>query len=156
MDSYIQLLCRFQKSKQNVPPPSLPWTKKSPFTLPKGNFFSLLQVKCLLVESLVLNLQIWNFECSSLSFLNPDKQAFFSVNILVRNQNKCRFCWFHRNCRAGAAGPPKYSPLIILNTYQFYSNIFWVARNLILSNFIHFGPIWSKKVKINGHFYPFL
>ena len=32
MDSYIQILCRFQKSKQKVPPPSLPCTKKSPFT----------------------------------------------------------------------------------------------------------------------------
>ena len=32
MDSYIQIVCRFQKSKQKVPPPSLPCTKKSPFT----------------------------------------------------------------------------------------------------------------------------
>ena len=32
MDSYIQILCRFQKSKQKVPAPSLPCTKKSPFT----------------------------------------------------------------------------------------------------------------------------
>ena len=30
MDSYIQILCRFQKSKQKVPPLSLPCTKKSP------------------------------------------------------------------------------------------------------------------------------
>ena len=44
MDSYIQILCRFQKSKQKVPPPSLPCTKKSPFTprkdeknLPEGD-----------------------------------------------------------------------------------------------------------------------
>ena len=35
MDSYIQTLCRFQKSKQKVPPPSLPCTKKSPLTPPK-------------------------------------------------------------------------------------------------------------------------
>ena len=35
MDSYIQILCRFQKSKQKVPPPSLPCTKKSLFTTPK-------------------------------------------------------------------------------------------------------------------------
>ena len=33
MDSYIQILCRFQKSKPKVSPPSLPCTKKSP---PKG------------------------------------------------------------------------------------------------------------------------
>ena len=32
MDSFIQILCRFQKCKQKVPPPSLPCTKKSPFT----------------------------------------------------------------------------------------------------------------------------
>ena len=32
MVSYIQILCRFQRSKQKVPPPSLPCTKKSPFT----------------------------------------------------------------------------------------------------------------------------
>ena len=32
MDSYTQLFCRFQKSKQNVPLPSLPCIKKSPFT----------------------------------------------------------------------------------------------------------------------------
>ena len=28
MDSYIQILCRFQKSKQKVPPPLLPCIKK--------------------------------------------------------------------------------------------------------------------------------
>jgi hypothetical protein len=32
MDSYIQILCRSQKSKQKIPPLSLPCTKKSPFT----------------------------------------------------------------------------------------------------------------------------
>ena len=32
MDSYIQILCRFQKSKQKVPPPPLPCSKKN---LPK-------------------------------------------------------------------------------------------------------------------------
>ena len=31
MDSYIQILCRFQKSKQKVPPPSPLSTQKSPF-----------------------------------------------------------------------------------------------------------------------------
>ena len=36
MDSYIQSLCRFQKSMLKVPPTSLPCTKKSP---PKGDFF---------------------------------------------------------------------------------------------------------------------
>jgi hypothetical protein len=35
MDSYIQILCRFQKSKQKVLSPSLPCTKKSPFNPPK-------------------------------------------------------------------------------------------------------------------------
>ena len=40
MDSYIQILCRFQKGKRKVPPPSLPCTKKSPFTPPKNDFFS--------------------------------------------------------------------------------------------------------------------
>jgi hypothetical protein len=35
MDSYIQILCRFQKSERKVPPPSQPYTKKSPFTPPK-------------------------------------------------------------------------------------------------------------------------
>ena len=35
MDSYIQILCRLQKSKRKVPPPSLTCTKKSPFTPPK-------------------------------------------------------------------------------------------------------------------------
>ena len=40
MDSYIQIFCRFQICKQNVPPPSLPCTKKSPFALlPKSDFF---------------------------------------------------------------------------------------------------------------------
>jgi hypothetical protein len=32
MDSYIQIFCRFQICKQNVPPPSLPCTKKSTYT----------------------------------------------------------------------------------------------------------------------------
>ena len=32
MDSYIQILCRFQKCKQKVPPPSLLSNEKSPFT----------------------------------------------------------------------------------------------------------------------------
>ena len=27
MDSYVQILCRFQKIKQKVPPPSVPYTK---------------------------------------------------------------------------------------------------------------------------------
>ena len=31
MDSYIQILCIFLKSKPKVPPPSLPCTRKSPF-----------------------------------------------------------------------------------------------------------------------------
>ena len=35
MDSYIQILCRFQKSKQKVPPPSPLSSQKSPFTPPK-------------------------------------------------------------------------------------------------------------------------
>ena len=35
MDSYIQILCRFQKSKQKVPPPSLLSNEKSPFATPK-------------------------------------------------------------------------------------------------------------------------
>ena len=35
MDSYIQILCRFQKCKQKVSPPSLPCTLKSPFTPPR-------------------------------------------------------------------------------------------------------------------------
>ena len=30
MDSYAQILCRFQKSIQKAPPPSLPCTKKCP------------------------------------------------------------------------------------------------------------------------------
>ena len=34
MDSYVQILCRFQKSKEKVPPPSLPCTKKSTFNPP--------------------------------------------------------------------------------------------------------------------------
>ena len=34
MDSYIQILCRFQKCIQKVPPPSLPCTKKSTFNPP--------------------------------------------------------------------------------------------------------------------------
>ena len=38
-DSNIQILCRFQKSKRKVPPPSLPCTKKSPFT-PQRMIFS--------------------------------------------------------------------------------------------------------------------
>ena len=32
MGSYIQILCRFQKCKQKVPPPSLLSNEKSPFT----------------------------------------------------------------------------------------------------------------------------
>ena len=35
MDSYIQILCRFQKSKRKVPPPSPLSNEKSPFTPPK-------------------------------------------------------------------------------------------------------------------------
>ena len=35
MDSYIQILCRFQKCKRKVPPPSPLSTQKSPFTPPK-------------------------------------------------------------------------------------------------------------------------
>ena len=38
MDSYIQILCRFQKSKQKVPPPPPFSTQKSPFTTPKEDF----------------------------------------------------------------------------------------------------------------------
>ena len=38
MDTYVQIFCRFQKSRQKVPPPSLPCTKKSPFTPPKEDF----------------------------------------------------------------------------------------------------------------------
>ena len=40
MDSYIQILCRFQKSKQKVPPPSLPCTKDHPLPLKDDFFFS--------------------------------------------------------------------------------------------------------------------
>ena len=36
MDSYIQILCRFQKSEQKVPPPSLPCFKKITFYPLKG------------------------------------------------------------------------------------------------------------------------
>ena len=35
IDSYIQIVCRFQKSKQQVPPPSPLSNEKSPFTPPK-------------------------------------------------------------------------------------------------------------------------
>ena len=39
MNSYIQILCRFQKCKRKVPPPLLLLSnEKSPFT-PKGRFF---------------------------------------------------------------------------------------------------------------------
>ena len=38
MDSYIQILCRFQKSKLKIPPPSPLSTQKSPFTPPKEDF----------------------------------------------------------------------------------------------------------------------
>ena len=41
MDSYIQILYRFQKSKQKIPPPSLPCTGKSLFTPPRKIFFIL-------------------------------------------------------------------------------------------------------------------
>ena len=41
MDSYIQILCRFQKSKRKIPPRSPLSDEKSPFT-PKGKFFSLI------------------------------------------------------------------------------------------------------------------
>ena len=37
IDSYIQILCQFQKSKQKGPPPSPLSTQKSPFT-PKEDF----------------------------------------------------------------------------------------------------------------------
>ena len=39
MDSFIQILCRFQKSKQKVPPPSLSFTKKITLYPHKGWFF---------------------------------------------------------------------------------------------------------------------
>ena len=38
MDSYIQILCRFQKCKQKVPPPLLLSNEQSPFTPPKEDF----------------------------------------------------------------------------------------------------------------------
>ena len=38
MDSYNQILCRFQKIKRKVPPPSPLSTQKSPFTPPKKDF----------------------------------------------------------------------------------------------------------------------
>ena len=41
MDSYIQILCKFQKSKQKVPPPSPLSNEKSPFTPQKENFLIL-------------------------------------------------------------------------------------------------------------------
>ena len=45
MDFYIQILCRFQKCKQKVPPQSLLSNEKSRFTPPKdwGVDFSLLR-----------------------------------------------------------------------------------------------------------------
>ena len=39
MDSYIQILCRFQKCKQKVLPPSLLNNEKSPFTPPNEDSF---------------------------------------------------------------------------------------------------------------------
>ena len=53
MDSCIQILCRFQKSKQKVPPLTLPCNKKSPFPLPQERFFS----------SLVEELFAYFFKC---------------------------------------------------------------------------------------------
>ena len=44
MDSYIQILCRFQKCKRKFPPPSLLSNEKSPFTPPKVEHGRLLQV----------------------------------------------------------------------------------------------------------------
>ena len=38
MDSYIQILCRFQKCKQKVPPPSLLSNEKLPFIPHKEDF----------------------------------------------------------------------------------------------------------------------
>jgi hypothetical protein len=38
MDSYIQIICRFQKCKQKVPPPLLLSNEKSPFNPPKEDF----------------------------------------------------------------------------------------------------------------------
>ena len=45
MDSYIQILCRFQKCKQKVPPLSLLSNEKLPFTPPKEDFSHPLGVK---------------------------------------------------------------------------------------------------------------
>ena len=39
MDSYIRILCRFQKCKRKVPPPSLLSNEKSPFTPQRGLTF---------------------------------------------------------------------------------------------------------------------
>jgi hypothetical protein len=44
MDSHIQILCRFQKCKRKVPPPSLLSNEKSPFST---NFLH--QLFCLLI-----------------------------------------------------------------------------------------------------------
>jgi hypothetical protein len=38
MDSYIPILCRFQKCQRKVPPPSLFRNEKSPFTPLKEDF----------------------------------------------------------------------------------------------------------------------
>ena len=40
MGAYIQILCRFQKYKQNVPPAALLKIEKSLFAPAKGIFFS--------------------------------------------------------------------------------------------------------------------
>ena len=45
MDSYIQILCRFQKSKLKFPPPSLPCTENAHFTPQKRERILLWEVK---------------------------------------------------------------------------------------------------------------
>ena len=42
MDSYIQILCKFHKSMQKIPLPSLPCTKKITLLGPKDDFLSFL------------------------------------------------------------------------------------------------------------------
>ena len=37
--------------------------------------------------------------------------------------------------------------LFVVNVTTFYGNIFWLVRNPIWSSLIHFGQIWSKKIK---------
>ena len=94
MDSYIQILCRFQKCKQKVPPLLLLSNENSPFTPTKEDFsnpFSSIYDKNLWV---VCNTQPYS-SCGNIKYLYIEiirRLKEFSVTTNLQIFQKTEFC----------------------------------------------------------------